>query len=121
MAFYHTLRIRNAIPGVGQKHSPLFMATGRKDNFKNLKVLGCRVIVPKLGKPRGRFSKNKQPSKGIFLGFLPHTLRLIQWFDKKTQRVKITTHATFDESFSDFPLDNLPLGDSQVVRLNHGI
>ena len=120
-AFYHSIRLRNAIPGAGQSSSPLFMATGRKDNFKNLRVFGCRVLVPRLGKHVPRFSQNKVPLKGVFLGYIPFTDKLIQWYDEKTGKVKITTHATFDEGFSDLPLEDLPLGASQVVRLNHGM
>ena len=97
------------------------MATGRKDNFKNLRVFGCRVLVPRLGKHVPRFSQNKVPLKGVFLGYIPFTDKLIQWYDEKTGKVKITTHATFDEGFSDLPLEDLPLGASQVVRLNHGM
>ena len=67
-AFYHVLRIRNAIPGAGQDASPLFISTGKKDNFKNLRVFGCRVIVPSLGCKKPRFAK--QAKKGIFLGYI---------------------------------------------------
>ena len=70
-AFYHVLRIRNAIPGAGQVASPLFLATGKKDNFKNLRVFGCRVIVPPLGSKKARFAR--QAKKGIFLGYVANT------------------------------------------------
>ena len=44
-AFMHVLRIRNALPGQGQDASPLFLLTGKKDNFRNMRVFGCRVWV----------------------------------------------------------------------------
>ena len=44
-AFIHVLRIGNALPGQGQDASPLFLSTGRKDNFRNLQIFGCRVWV----------------------------------------------------------------------------
>ena len=34
-AFIHVLRIRNVLSGQGQDVSPLFLSTGRKDNFRN--------------------------------------------------------------------------------------
>ena len=118
-AFYHVLRIRNVIPGAGQTALPLFLSTGRKDNFKNLRVFGCRVIVPPLGSTKARFAKKAK--KGIFLGYIQNTTRLMYWFDLKSQRVKVGTHMQFDEGFNDLPLTDLPLGASQYVRLNHGI
>ena len=120
-AFFHTLRIGNAIPHAKQIASPLMMATGKKDNLKNLRTFGCRVIISRLGKPRGRFSKNKKPIKGIFLGYSPHSTRLILWWDPARQRVGITSHCTFDEGYSDLAIDELPPGASQLVQMNHRI
>ena len=40
-ALQHVVRIRNTIPGFGQNDSPLTLATGRKNSFKNLRVFGC--------------------------------------------------------------------------------
>ena len=44
-AFFHALCIQNDLPHRGQTASPLFLATGKKDNFKNLCTFGCRVYV----------------------------------------------------------------------------
>ena len=44
-AFLHVVRIQNALPGNGQKDSPILMSTGNKDNLKNLRTFGCRVWV----------------------------------------------------------------------------
>ena len=48
-AFMHTLRIRNTLPGQNQNTSPLYLSTGKKDNFKNLWVFGCRFWVRPTG------------------------------------------------------------------------
>ena len=112
-AFYHFLRIRNVIPGAGQDASPIFLSTGKKDNFKNLRVFGYCVIVPPLGSKRARFAK--QAKKGIFLGYIANTSRVFYWFDVKSQRVKVGTHIQFDEGFNDLPLGELPLGAAQYV------
>ena len=44
-AFLHVLCIRNTLPGAGQTVPPIFQSTGKKDNFQNLHVFGCRVWV----------------------------------------------------------------------------
>ena len=119
LRLYHVLRIHNVIPGAGQVASPLFLSTGRKDNFKNLRVFGCRVIVPPLGSKKARFTK--QAKKGIFLGYIANTSRVFYWYDIKSQRVKVGTNMLFDKGFNDLPLGELPLGAAQYVRLNHGI
>ena len=41
--FIHVLHIHNNLPGQGQDSSSLFLSTGRKDNFCNLQIFGCRV------------------------------------------------------------------------------
>ena len=40
------------------------------------------------------------------------------YFDEGSGRVKIATHAKFDEGFNDLPVDNLPLNCQQILRLN---
>ena len=89
-AFYHVLRIRNAIPGAGQPDLPLFLPTSCKDNFKNLRAFGCRVIVPPLGSTKAHFAKKAK--KGAFLGYIQNTTRLMYQFDLKSQRVKVGIH-----------------------------
>ena len=74
-ALQHVVCICNAIPGYGQEQSPLFLARGHKDNFKNLKVFGCRVWVQPPGIQAHRFPVHA--CKGIFLVYIPHTDRLI--------------------------------------------
>ena len=73
--FIHVLRIRNALPGQGQDASPLFLSTGRKDNFRNLQIFGCRVWVRPIGLQKKQFKDDVR--KGIFLGYVPHTDQLI--------------------------------------------
>ena len=63
-AFIHVLRIQNALPGQGQDASPLFLSTGRKDNFRNLRIFGCRVWVQPNGIQKKRFKhdvRNESP------------------------------------------------------------
>ena len=92
------------------------MSTGKKDNFKNLRIFGCHVWVRPPGLTKKRFKDNAR--KGIFLGYVPHTDRLIVWYDVETHRVKIATHCKFDEGMNDLPSEQLPLGFQQLTRVN---
>ena len=49
---------------------------------------------------------------------MPHTSRLILWYDEGTSRVKIATHARFDEGFNDLPSDTLPPNCQQILCQN---
>ena len=115
-AFHHVLRIQNSIPHRGQSASPLFLATNYKDNFSNLKTWGCRVWVRPPGVRSKRFQSEAR--RGIFLGYMPHTSRVILWYDEGTSKVKIATHAKFDEGFNDLPADTLPPNCQQLLRRN---
>jgi len=53
-AFYHALRLSNALPHKGETMSPTEKATSRKENFTTLRTFGCRVWVRP---PRGRTAK----------------------------------------------------------------
>ena len=115
-AFHHVLRIRNALPHRNQPSSPIFLSTGKKDNFTKLRTFGCRVHVRPPGVRSKRFKSEAR--QGIFLGYVPHTDRLILWYDEGSGRVKIATHAKFDEGFNDLPAEVLPPNCQHVRRLN---
>ena len=105
-AFHHVIRLRNAIPGQGQVMSPFQLVYKRKENLKNLRTFGCRVYVRPPGIQPRRF-KDKVRT-GVFLGYLPHTIRNIIYYDLESERVKIATHCVFDEGFNDVPMESLP-------------
>ena len=48
-AFMHILRICNVLPGQGQDVYPLFLSTGKKYNFWNMRVFGCQIWVQPTG------------------------------------------------------------------------
>ena len=106
-AFFYVLWIQNALPHKDQTASTLYLATEKKDNFKNLRTFGCRVYVWPPGVQKKHFKEDVR--QGIFLGYLPHTDCLILYYDEGSCQVKIATHAKFDEGFNDLPVDNLPL------------
>jgi len=113
-AFRHFLRIRNDLPHRGQNQSPLKMATRQRDDFTGMKTFGYRVWVRPPGKKRAKFKSNAR--KGIFLGYLPHTNRIIIWYDVETERAKIATHCRFDEGFNNLPADALPINIQHLIR-----
>ena len=60
-----------------------------------------------------------RPAVGfLFLGYLPHTDRLILYYNEGSDQVQIATHATFDEGSNDLPVTNLPLNSQLVLCLN---
>ena len=56
--------------------------------------------------------------KGIFLGYVPHTNRLMLFYDEGSNQVKIITHSTFDEGFNDLPIDVISTLCQQFCQLN---
>ena len=104
------------MPHKGQNDSPLYLATVKKDNFKNLCTFGCRVYVQPLGVQKKHFKEDAR--QGIFLGYIPHTDCLILYYNEGSCQLKISTHAKFDEGFNDLPVDNLPLNSQQILCLN---
>ena len=115
-AFHHVLRIRNAIPHRGQEVSRLFLSTTKKDNFTKFRTFGCRVHVRPPGVRSKRFKNEAR--KGIFLGYLDSTSRVIIFYDESSNRIKYATHAKFHEGFNDLPSDNLPPNCQQILRQN---
>ena len=117
LALQHVVCIRNALPGFGQYQSPLFLATGRKDDFKNLRGFGCRVWVrpPSIQAHRFRVHARKR----IFYGYVPHTDRLFLWWDVETERLRVATHCKFDEGYNDLPTDELPPRFQQILCMNN--
>jgi hypothetical protein len=117
-AFHHWLRIDNSLTSRDQTATPLKIAMDKVDDFSDFRTFGCRVWVRPPGRRGAKFRPNSR--KGIFLGFLPYTTRNILWFDPETNRVKIATHARFDEGMNDLPLADLPPNVVHLQRTQDG-
>ena len=113
-AFYHMIRISNAIPERNRTQSPLEMSTGTKEDFTHLRTFGCRVWVRPAQGRTAKYIPNSR--KGIFLGYVPHTTRNIIWYDTENHRVKIASHARFDEGMNDLPVTQIPPNVQQLQR-----
>ena len=98
--------------------SPFQLVYNRKENLKNLRTFGCRIYVRPPGIQPRRF-KDKVRT-GVFLGYLPHTIRTIIYYDLESKRVKIPTHCVFDEGFNDVPVESLPPNVKHLIRVNDG-
>ena len=118
-AFYHALRLSNAFPERGHTESPLMKATAKREDLSNFRTFGCRVWVRPPGRRSAKLINNSR--KGIFLGFVPYTTRNILWYDIDTTRVKIASHARFDEGMNDLPFDDLPPNVLHLQRTDDGI
>ena len=118
-AFYHALRLTNAFPTAGNTASPVFKATASKEDLHALRTFGCRVWVRPPGKRKAKLVPNSR--KGIFLGYVPYTTRNILWYDPATTRVKIATHARFDEGMNDLPVTEIPPNVQHLSRTDDGV
>jgi hypothetical protein len=86
-AFHHYLRIKNALPGKANTPSSFEQSNGTKPDFSAFRTFGCRVWVRPPGLRRGKLRNHAR--KGIFIGFLPNTLKNIPWYDVETKRVNL--------------------------------
>ena len=112
------MRMSNALPERHKANSPISLATGKQEDFTNIRTFGCQVWV----RPPGQRSAKLKPNsrKGIFLGYVPHTTHNILWYDVETSRIKIATHARFDEGMNDLPVTDMPPNVSHLLRTDDG-
>ena len=81
-AFYHAMRMSNAFPEPTQQRSPIALATGKPEDFSNIRTFGCRVWVRPPGRRPAKLIPNSR--KGVFLGYVPNTTQNILWYDIET-------------------------------------
>jgi hypothetical protein len=117
-AFHNHLRIKNALPGKDNAPSPFERCHASKPNFRDFRTFGCCVWVRPPGKRSGKLRNHAR--KGVFLGFLPNTLKNILWYDVETKRVKIAFHARFDEGMNDLPHVDIPPNVQHLQRIQNG-
>jgi hypothetical protein len=117
-AFHNHLRIKNALPGKDNALSPFERCYDSKPNFCDFRTFGCRVWIRPPGKRIGKLCNHAR--KGIFLGFLPNTLKNILWYDVETKHVKIAFHARFDEGMNNLPHADIPPNVQHLQRVQNG-
>lgn len=104
-AFHHFIRLYNLFPHGKRPLSPFEMLHGRKPDVSHLRIFGSRVYIRPPGKRPSKLDLHA--IKGIFLGYTS-TLKQIYYLECSTNKVKIASHAKFDEGMNDLPLDQLP-------------
>lgn len=105
-AFHHFIRIHNMVPhGSKRKLSPFEIIHGRKPDVSCLRVFGCHIYIRPPGRRPSKLDRHA--IKGIFLGYTA-TLKQIYYLECNTNKVKIASHARFDEGMNDLPFDKLP-------------
>ena len=87
--FFHHLRIQNAMVMNGQNSSRIFQATGKEENFSGFRTFGGRTWIHPPSKCTAKFKHNMV--KGIFLGFIPRTVRNILWYNCKQATLDLLT------------------------------
>ena len=114
-AFYHFLRLSNCTIHDGHDFTPFEICSGKPPDLRLLRTFGCRVYVRPPGKRTSKLDLHV--AKGIFLGYAK-TWKNILWYDLSTHKVKLTTHARFDEGMNDLP--SLPPNAAFLKRAQHG-
>ena len=103
---YNALRLHNATPTRTFNLLPLTRATNNiQEDFINLCTFGCRVWARPPRKQSTKLIPDSQ--KWIFLGYVPYATCNILWYYPDTNRVKISTHASFDERYNNIPTSEI--------------
>ena len=95
---------------------PYFYVLVEKITSVTYKFLGVEFGLDQLDYKRN-ISKMMY-GKESFLDYVPHTERLIMYYNCESEQVKITSHCKFDEGFNDLPIKSVPLGFQQLVHVN---
>ena len=77
------------------------------------------MLVHPLGVCKKHFKEDSQ--KGIFLRYMPHTDRVMIFYDENSQVVKLVTHGVFDEGFNDLPIEAIPPNCQHIQWINDNV
>ena len=78
----------------------------KKREFSGCRIFGCQTWIRPPSKRSVKFKHNIV--KGIFLGFIPHTVKTILWYNYETGKIDPANHVRFDEGMNDLPYKLLP-------------
>lgn len=70
------------------------------------------------GRKKARFKSNAR--KGIFLGFLPHTTKIVMYYGVNSQEIKYATHLRCEKGMNDLPFEEIPLSVQHLQRKEDG-
>ena len=111
------MRLSNAFPEACKDKSPIQLAnpSGKDEDLSKLRTFGCRTWIKPPGVRDAKLVPNSR--KGFFLGYAPYTTRNLLWYDVVTHRVKIATHARFNEGFNDLPVSQRTIDSRPIDTL----
>ena len=89
-ALYHAIRLYNSFPEPNKIIYPIYIYTSKRENLSSLRKFVCRVYVLPTGKRKPKLKNHV--SKGIFLGYYPHTTQNVLYYDVDTHRIKLDSH-----------------------------
>ena len=93
-ALTHFVLLANCIPRGDRELPPITICTGKRPDFRLLRVFGCRLFAL----PTQRGAKLDVDARhGVFLGF-KDTFKHAYYYDFDTETVKHAKHVAFDES-----------------------
>lgn len=115
-ALTHAVYIKNRLPHKALDHSPYQEFTGLIPDLSNLRIFGSRIYTRKPGKRTAKLDHHVY--KGTFLGFSA-TNKNIYFIDDDTGKIKLTTHAIFDEAAMTLPSSKAPLAAQTLQRLGY--
>ena len=113
-ALLHAVFIRNRLSHAHFHHktTPYEKLTGMKPDFTKLRIFGSRIVTRKPGIRTPKISKHSY--SGIFLRYAK-TMKNIVYLDIKTNKIKTTTYAKFDEAH--FSYNTKPPGAQILIDL----
>ena len=89
-SFYNAIQLSNSFPKPNTMTSPIEKAKSNQENLYSLLILGYRVYVQIPGKRKPKLKNHV--SKGIFLGYDPHTTQNVLYYDVDTHRIKLDSY-----------------------------
>ena len=97
-ALTYSVYIKNRLPHSFHSFlkTPFEAYSGRRPDISNLRVFGCPLTVRKPGKRPTKLTDHTY--SGRFLEFVG-TDRNVRYYDMNSNRIKIATHAYFDEAY----------------------
>ena len=95
-ALKYCVHVKNRLPHqhFNYQQTPFEVYTGRRPNIHSLRIFGAPVVTKRTGRRSSKLSDHT--FTGFFLEFVG-TDRNIRYYDPKSKRLKIATHAIFDE------------------------
>ena len=112
-ALKYCVYIKNRLPHqyFDYERTPFEAYTGRRPNMSNLRIFGAPVVTKRTGRRSSKLSDHT--FSGYFLEFVG-TQRNLRYFDPMTKRIKVATHAVFDEG--SFTIEKKPPGALALRR-----